>query len=195
MRFAAIIVGMCAFSGIPAAPAAAQDSQAQSYTIRANAHSVCNLSVPQNTGASNMTLGSGSAAGAVIAIPSLNDDITAQVQPASISLTMNIVCNRHHGLRVKTGNGGLTPTVSGGAARSGFANRVDYATDANWGATKASQHTSGVSGQTTSEIFSPGAFSGNLSLNILIDESGAGHLPLTAGIYTDTLVLTLSPHF
>ena len=65
----------------------------------------------------------------------------------------------------------------------------------NWGAASATLQTSGVLSAATPEVHSPGAFSGNFALQVLIDESGAGHLPLTAGTYTDTLTVTLSPHF
>jgi hypothetical protein len=55
--------------------------------------------------------------------------------------------------------------------------------------------TSGVSNQATPHLHSPGAYSGNVTLQVLIHESGAGHLPLAAGTFTDTLTVTVSPHF
>jgi hypothetical protein len=196
MRFAVLLIGIGTLSGLLVRSACAQDSQAQSFTIRANAHSVCTLSAPQNALAANMVLGAGSANQPVINIPSLHDGKTAQLQHASILLMMKMVCNRAHSLQVTTGNGGLrSQNGSDAQARPGFANRVDYATQVNWGAASAKLHTSGISGQATQEVFSPGAFSGNFALQVLIDESGAGHLPLTAGTYTDTLIVTLSPHF
>ncbi len=196
MRKVIVLVGVCTFGGLLGRPAFAQESQAQSFTIRAYAQSVCTLSAPQNTQATNMTLGAAAANQAVINIPSLNDSRTAQLQPASILLMISMVCNRAHSLHITTGNGGLrSQTGSTAQARLGFADRVDYATHANWGAASATLQTSGVLGAATPEVHSPGAFSGNLALQVLIDESGAGYLPLSAGTYTDTLTVTLSPHF
>ena len=196
MRWVVLVIGVCSFAGLQARPASAQDSQAQSFTIRAHAHSVCALSAPQSAQAANMALGAGSVNQPVITIPSLHDGKTAQLQPASISLMLNMVCNRAHSLRITTGNGGLrSQTGSDVLVRPGFANRVDYATHVNWGAASAKLQTSGILGEGTAEVHSPGAFSGNFVLQVLIDESGAGHLPLTAGTYTDTLTVTLSPHF
>ena len=143
-----------------------------------------------------MTLGAASATNPVVTIPSLQDLTTAQLRPASITLMLNMVCNRAHSLRVTTGNGGLSfQAGSGVPGTPGFANRVDYATMVNWGTASAQLQTSGVLRAATPEVQSPGAFSGNLVLQVLIDESGAGHLPLTAGTYTDTLTVTLSPNF
>ncbi len=193
MRWAVILIGVCAFGGLLVRPAFAQDSQAQSFTIRAYAQSVCTLSAPQNTQATNMALGAGSATQPVVNVTSLSDGTTAQLQSASILLTMNIVCNRAHSLHITTGNGGLRSQTAPNAAA--FANRVDYATQVNWGTASATLQTSGVSSAATPEVVSPGAFSGNFALQVSIDESGAGHLPLTAGAYTDTLTITLSPHF
>jgi hypothetical protein len=196
MRYAFFLIGMCALGGLLARPAIAHDSQAQSFTIRAHAQSVCTLSALQNTDAANMTLDSASAGQAVVAIPSLQHPTTAQVQPASISLMLNMVCNRAHSLRIMTGKGGLRPqTASDGSARHGFASRVDYGTHATWGAASANLQTSGVLGEETPEVHSPGAFSGNFMLRLLIDEASAGHLPLQAGTYTDNIIIRLSPHF
>jgi hypothetical protein len=195
MRLLGLALGVLVSGGGLVSQAAAQESQSQSFTIRAHAHSVCNLSVLQNAGASNMALNPGSGAGGTVTIPVLSDTNTDQVQQASIALTVNMLCNRAHSIKVRTGQGGLSPAAVGSAAHMGFANRVDYATQANWGGAAALLQTSGATGQATPEIFSPGAFSGNLSLQILVDKSGAGNLPLEAGTYTDTLTLILSPHF
>lgn len=196
VRWTVLLVSVCALGGLLVRPAFARDSHARSFTIRACAQSFCTLSVPQNIQAANMALSGGSASRLVVNIPSLHNGKTAQLRPASILLTMNMVCNRSHSLHIATGNGGLrSQTGPNAQPRLGFADRVDYATHANWGTASATLQTSGVSGEATPEVHSPGAFSGNFALQVSIDESGAGHLPLTAGTYTDTLTVTLSPHF
>ena len=194
MRWLVPLIGACAFGGRLVQPAFGEDSQAQSFTINAYAQSVCSLSLPKTTQASNMALGAGSGIQPVINIPSLHDGKSAQLQPASISLTLSMVCNRAHSLHIKTGSGGLRSQTSSGAG-AGFANRVDYATHVNWGMVSGELQTSGVSNQATPHLHSPGAYSGNITLQVLIHESGAGHLPLAAGTFTDTLTVTVSPHF
>lgn len=194
MRLAVHLIGVCVFMGLSAQPGFAQNSQAQSFTIRAHAHSVCSLSSAQSTQAVNMAMGAGSANQTVINVPSLQGTQTAQLQPASISLMITMVCNRAHSLRITAGNGGLQ-FQTGPVSQPGFASHVNYAANAYWGAASAHLQTSGVLGEATPEIYVPGAFSGSFVLQLLIDESGAGHLPLLAGTYTDTLTVTLSPHF
>ena len=194
MRWLVPLIGACAFGGRLVQPAFGQDSQAQSFTIKAYAQSVCTLSPPQTTQATNMALGAGSGIQPIISIPSLHDGKTAQLQAASISLTLSMVCNRAHSLHIKTGNGGLSSQTSSGAG-AGFANRVDYATHVNWGTVSGELQTSGVSNQASPDLHSSGAYSGNITLQVLINELGAGHLPLAAGTFTDTLTVTVSPHF
>ena len=141
-----------------------------------------------------MTVSGGSSIQVVISVPSLVNERTAQLQPGSISLTANVVCNRPHSLRIVSGNGGLRPqSGSDIPAAAGFANRIDYTVRASWGAATAQLQTSGVAGAATPEVQSPGAYAGDLVLQISVDESGAGHLPLSAGNYTDALTVTLSP--
>ena len=141
-----------------------------------------------------MMVSGGSSIQIVVSVPSLVNERTAQLQPGSISLTTNMVCNRSHSLRIVSGNGGLRPQSGGDTpAAAGFANRIDYSVRANWGAATAQLQTSGVAGAATPEVQSPGAYAGDLVLQVSIDESGAGHLPLSAGNYTDALTITLSP--
>jgi hypothetical protein len=195
MRYAAVTIIASTLIGIPPGPAAAQDSQAQAFTVDGYSQSVCTLTAPQNAQATNMNVGSSSAVQVVISVPSLVDEKTSNLQPGSISLNMNMVCNRAHSIRIASGNGGLRPQVdSNGTARAGFANRVNYAAQANWGAVSAKLETASGE-QVTPEAQSLGAFVGNLALQVSIDQSGAGNLPLMAGTYTDTLTVTLSPAF
>lgn len=175
-------------------PAVAADGQSQSLTVKGYAQSVCTLTPVQTSQATNMMVGGGSSIQIVVSVPSPINERTAQLQPGSISLTANMVCNRSHSLRIVSGNGGLRPQNGGDTpAAAGFANRIDYSVRASWGAATAQLQTSGVAGAATPEVQSPGAYAGDLLLQVSIDESGAGHLPLSAGNYTDALTITLSP--
>jgi spore coat protein U-like protein len=196
MRLDTFLIGIGVVAGLLARPALAQNGQTQSFTIKGHAHSVCSLSGVQSVQAANMALGARSANQPVINIPSLSNAPTAQLQPASISLMITMVCNRAHSLHIAAGNGGLqSQTGPDASAKPGFASHVNYAANAYWGAASAHLQTSGVLGEAAPEVYVPGAFSGSFVLQILIDESGAGHLPLLAGTYADTLTVTLSPHF
>jgi hypothetical protein len=196
MRCTVVILCICALGVLQGRPVAAQDSQTQAFTIKGYAQSACTLTAPQNTQATNMTVGSSSAVQVLVSVPTLIDEKTGNLQPGSISLNMNMVCNRAHSIRIATGSGGLRPQSDASApARPGFANRVDYAAQASWGAVSAKLQTVGGNGQATPEAQSPGAFVGNLALQVSIDESGSNHLPLMAGTYSDTLTVTLSPSF
>ncbi len=184
----------CAFEMLLAHAAAAQDSQAQSFTLRGRAEAACGFSAPQSTQASNMALAASSSSQNLISITSLLNPNTAQLQPGSISLTMKGLCNHSHSLTVTSANGGLTRQIGSAAPLvNGFARRIDYTAKVSWAAASASLLTSGISGQKTPAAVTLGAFSGDLSLQIDIDASGAGNLPLPAGTYTDTLTVTLAP--
>jgi hypothetical protein len=184
----------CALHLLAAPLAAAQDSQARSFTLQGQAQASCGFSAPQSMQASNMALASNSASQNVISITSLVTPNTAQLLPGSISLTLKGLCNQSHSLSITTANGGLKP--QGGITSplsAGFASRVDYIAQVTWAATSASLSTSGLSGQSTPAAVTAGAYSGNLFLQITINASGAGNQPLIAGTYTDILTVTLSP--
>ena len=145
-----VLAGLFLLMWSSAQPAAAQDSQGQSFTIKGYSQSVCTLSAPQNSQGSNMTLGGGSAVQVLVSVPSLIDPKTGQLQPGSISMIMAMVCNRAHSIRIASGGGGLRPqTAPDAPAVPGFANRVDYAAQANWGAVSAQLQTSGAGGGDT----------------------------------------------
>jgi hypothetical protein len=126
----------------------------------------------------------------VLAIDQLIDPTTAQLKPASISLSLNGICNHTHTLAIQTNRGGLQ-TSSG--ARPGFSNRVDYSASVLWGGSSSSIQTSGVAGESSPNAVMPGAFSGTLQVEIRINADGANRLPLLAGTYSDNIVITFKP--
>jgi hypothetical protein len=196
MRSPAFLACLCPLVWPIAQPAVAADSETQGFTVKAYSQAVCTLALPEINQATNMTMDGGSAMRIVVSAPTLVNEKTAQLQPGSISLTTYMVCNRPHSLQIVSGKGGLRPQSGGDTpAMAGFANRIDYSVRASWGAAAAQLQTSGVAGAATPDVQSPGAYAGNLVLQVSIDESGAGHLPLSGGNYTDGLTITLSPRF
>ncbi len=189
-----LLAGLSLFVWPFAESSVAADSQSQALSVRGYAQSVCTLAAPQISQSTNITISGGTAIQIVLNVPALVDEKTAQLRPGSVSLTANLICNRSHSLRIVSGNGGLRPQTGGDTpAGTGFANRIDYTVNASWGGATAQLQTSGVGGAATPEVQSPGAYAGNLVLQVSINESGAGHLPLVAGNYTDALTITLSP--
>lgn len=141
-----------------------------------------------------MTLASTAAGQNLISISALANPNTAQLQAGSILLSMKGLCNQAHALTITSSNGGLkSQSPSNAPLGTGFASRVDYVAQATWASNSVTLQTAGIIGQSAPPAQVTGAFSGNLILQIAIDPSGAGYLPLIAGGYTDTLTLTLAP--
>jgi hypothetical protein len=165
----------------------AMAADAPAVAVQGSAPPICYLTPPQLGQASNMTLGSMSASQYVLLINQLNDPATAQVRPASISLSLRAICNHAHSLAIQSRSGGLR-TATG--ETPGFSNRVDYSVSVLWGGSSNSLQTSGIAGQSSAETVTPGAFAGTLQLQISVGADGANGLPLLAGIYSDNIVIT-----
>jgi hypothetical protein len=136
-----------------------------------------------------MTMGAASATPNSISINQLADPTTAQLLPASITVTSKGACNHAHAFKIATKNGGLQT----GTSALGFANHVNYTAIVSWGSIVSQLDTSSVPGQTTLNSITTGAYSGNMQLQIQISTNGAGNLPLVAGAYTDDLTITFGP--
>ena len=137
-----------------------------------------------------MMLGSAFGGQVPLAINQLVDPATAQLQPASISLSLNGICNNAHTLVIQSNGGGLQTSAG---ATLGFSNHVDYSASVLWGGTSGSLQTSGAAGQSSSLAVVPGAFAGTLQLQIIVAAGGANGLPLLAGAYADTITITFKP--
>ena len=137
-----------------------------------------------------MTLGSASASQANLVINQLVDPATAQLKPASISLSLNGICNNTHTFSIQSNEGGLQ--TSNGAT-PGFSNHVDYSASVLWGGSSSSLQTSGAAGQSSPIAVVPGAFAGTLQLQVTVGAGGANGLPLLAGTYSDNITITFKP--
>ena len=137
-----------------------------------------------------MTLGSASAGQANLAINQLVDPATAQLQPASILLSLNGICNNAHTFAIQSNAGGLQ--TSNGAT-PGFSSHVNYSASVLWGGSSSSLQTSGMPGQSSPMAIVPGAFAGTLQLQFTVAADGANGLPLLAGTYSDNIVITFKP--
>lgn len=158
--------------------------------VKGSAPAICYFTPAQAGQATNITLGSVSASQFTLMINQLIDPATAQLQPASISLSLNGVCNNAHTFTIQSNGGGLQTS---GSAMPGFANHVDYSASILWGGASGTLQTSGLAWQSSSTGVVPGAFAGPLQLQIMVGAGGANGLPLLAGTYSDTIIITFKP--
>ncbi len=100
-------------------------------------------------------------------INQLVDPATAQLQPASISLSLNGICNNAHSFVIQSTGGGLQTSAG---ATPGFSNRVDYSASVLWGGASSSLQTSGAAGQSSSH----GRGAGGVRRNAAAANRGCG---------------------
>jgi hypothetical protein len=168
---------------------ASADGDNPAVAIQGASPAVCIFAAPQSGQASNMILGPTSATQNSISVTKLADSTTAQLLPASITVTSKGVCNHAHAFKIASKNGGLHT----GTNAPGFANHVNYTAVVSWGGMISELSTSGLSGQTTPSNMTTAAYAGNMQLQILIPEDGASRMPLLAGQYADDLTITFGP--
>ena len=169
---------------------AAIAGNAPEVAVKGAAPAICYFAPAQSGAASNMTLSSASASQASLVINQLVDPANAQLRPASISLSLNGICNNAHTFTIQSNGGGLQTNTG---ATPGFSNRVDYSASLLWGGSSSSVQTSGIAGQSSPTAMVPGAFAGTLQLQITVEAGGANWLPLLAGTYSDNIVITFKP--
>ncbi len=176
--------------GVAVMATSALAADGPAVAVKGAAPAICYFTTAQSGPASNMTLGSASGGQYALSINQLVDPATAQLQPASIALSLTGICNNAHSFVIQSTGGGLQTSVG---ATPGFANRVDYSASVLWGGASGSLQTSGAAGQSSSLAVVPGAFAGTLQLQIVVAAGGANGLPLLAGAYADAITITFKP--
>ena len=171
------------------------DSQGAAVTLRAEAPGICGLAAAQTINGVNATLGASSQAPNAIFINQLTNPSTGQLLSASISLKFKAVCNYAHYFSMQTANGGLQPQTRSVPVAGGFLDHVNYTARLGWGAATNALKTSGAAGQKIPALFIGGAYAGDLTLDFTVDGNSGNNLPLLAGSYSDTLIITLGPQF
>lgn len=133
-----------------------------------------------------------------IRINQLTDPATLSTNAASAQMSFPAVCTVAHRVRIKSLNNGLWRTqASGTSAASGFANAVPYTVGVKWSENNSRfEVDAGSRGNREQSILHGQPAAGDLTLTVSIAE-GASNLrtdsPLMAGVYADTLVVTLEP--
>jgi len=197
MRTAAILAGLSL--GLAAAGAAsAQTAQPQpaNFPVHGETPQLCIVGNPQ--------LGSGglvnflSLNGTTLRIDRLADSRTLATQAASADVTFAAMCNFPHRVVLESQNGGLFRGGSvGQPPPSGFADGVPYTATLTWGPVNASFFVDAAARKDTQLGVAVGLpVAGDLKLHLAI-QPGASNLtanaPLIAGVYSDTLFVTLEP--
>jgi hypothetical protein len=136
--------------------------------------------------------------GAKLQIEQLVDQQALSTRAASAQVAFDAVCTFPHRIVLQSSANGLWRNQTSGVARpAGFADGVPYSAVLNWGdATdnlNADATSRGLKQQVTPVA---GARVGTLTVDFAI-QAGASNLaansPLLAGVYSDTLTITLEP--
>jgi len=136
--------------------------------------------------------------GTTLRISQLADPKTLAANAASATITFPAACNVPHQIVLESQNNGLYRGGAGGAPPPpGFADGVPYTVQLTWGPISSTffvPATTRLTNQDRVVVGEPVA--GDLKLLLTI-QAGASNLvanaPLVAGVYTDTLFITLEP--
>jgi|SRR5579872_1594125 len=161
-------------------------------------------SAPQICAVSNPVLSSGalinfqSLNGTSLQIGELADPKTLATNTAEATVTFQAVCNYPHQIVLESQNNGLYRDGAAGATPPpGFADGVPYTAQLTWGAVSSTFFVAATTRQTTQDrVVVPNPTAGDIKIQLTI-QAGASNLsansPLIAGVYTDTLRVTVEP--
>jgi len=180
---------------VSAAPARAQSDQGQSIGFGGEAPPMCAVtSAPTSSQAANVQLNSADLSQGRIVIDQLVDTSTAQLQPASITLSFDVTCNAPHRVLIRSVNGALEPENQPAALAERFVTEVYYSALLTWDDTTIEMTASGDAATARSQSLTSFAVTGQVDLEIKVDASlNDMGTPLLEGTYSDTLVITLGP--
>ena len=174
-----------------AMPAAAQaqelDRATQRLELAANAPVACIVSQPSVGGQANATFISTSASSGQVNITEFVDPVNATSLASSIELSLPMVCNASHSVRVSSANGGL---LRGGAvsrtSSEGFSEFLPYNVGVDWSGRSVDLLTT----NNTADLAVSDPGKGDITIRIA---TPAGSGPLIAGQYTDSIVVEVQP--
>ena len=182
------LAGLCAAIGL-ATPLHAQGVETGTDTIRvyAAAAPACVVGEVRASGEANATFVPDSAGGTV-RISQLVDPQTAEPTATAIALAIPAVCNSAHRLIVESAEGGLQraggqPGMRGSA--TSFGDFLPYDVAIDWASRSVTRTSDQPIAANTQD-----AASGDLNIGIAIP---AGGTVLTAGSYSDTILVRFEP--
>lgn len=176
-----LVLAACAV-GAPAVAQSVDGPQTSQATFQGLAPGACIMGAPLAPSTDNAEVGALSPGSADVTITELVDE-DGEIQSATIILQLPAVCNQAHTLGLGSLNGGL---LSDGPAPTSdaFRSLAPYQVTVDWSGVQQ------VFDTQTGALVLPvdGAATGDVSLTIQIPPGGA---PLTAGVYSDQLVIEL----
>lgn len=194
MRRSGTILGLLGLALI-AAPGAAMAQQV-TFDVTGSAPQVCALQEPELT--SGPVQNVRSLSGSTLQIEQMVDPQTLATRAAQAQISFEAVCTFPHRIVMESrGNGLWRNQVAGLASPQGFADGVPYSAVLNWGEDSDQLDADATSRGAVQQVTPVGeARLGALTIDLNV-QSGASNLaansPLLAGVYTDTLIVTLEP--
>jgi hypothetical protein len=195
MRAGAVMAGMAA-TALAAGAAGAATTSPQVMTVAGNAPQICAVQNP--------VVGEGalinfrSLNGTTLQIDQLADPKTLATSAAVADVRFSAVCNYPHRITLESDNNGLWRGGSAGSTPpSGFADGVPYTASLVWGQVTDKLEADATSRRINDKVIPVGqATAGDIQIRVAI-QAGATNLsanaPLIAGVYSDTLRVTVEP--
>lgn len=192
LRHALIVAGLL----MPAAAQAQSNSATSNFAVTANVPGACAVGAPQL--AAGRQINFRGINGTTLQIDQMVDPTTLSTNAASVDVKFDAICTFPHRLKVETQNNGLWPTSERGArAPQGFGNAVPYRATATWADRSVTLVAdAGVRRIADNSVFVPGAGMGDILLRLEIEPGATNNqanAPLLAGVYGDTIRITLEP--
>jgi hypothetical protein len=181
---------------LPASAQAQSNSATSTFAVNASVPGACAVGAPAL--AAGRQINFRGLNGTTLQIDQMVDPTTLSTNAASVEVRFDAVCTFPHRLKVETQNNGLWSTSERpGRAPEGFANAVPYRADVTWAdRTLRLTADAGVRRTADSSVFVPGAGIGDILLRLEIDPGATNeraNAPLLAGVYGDTIRITLEP--
>lgn len=173
---------------IPAAASAQElDRDSQRLELSATAPVACVISSPRVTSQSNASFTSTGTSSGQVNITELVDANNARSRASAIELSLPVVCNASHRVRVSSSNGGLLRAGATGRGRGGaFQEFLGYNVGIDW----AGQTATLDSNTNNANINARQPGKGDMVIRIA---TPAGSGPLIAGQYSDSIVVEVQP--
>jgi hypothetical protein len=194
MRRGVIITGL--LGGLAAAGAAnAATTSSTPMSVSANAPQVCTVQQPVLSQGALVNFQA--LDGTNLRIDQLTDPSTLATAAASVSVSFDAVCNYPHRIVLESQNNGLWRTSTTAPAPTGFADAVPYTAQLTWGTINNTFRADAKARRlNTDSIPVDNPTAGKIVLNLSIqagDSNLSANAPLIAGIYGDTLRVTVEP--
>lgn len=133
--------------------------------------------------------------GSIVAVESLADPATLTTRAANVSLNLPTVCNTAHRITLASDNNGLWREPAVGPEPAGFSGAVPYQLQMNWAGQRTELDAEAQSRSVVDQVaIVDKPTVGDLGLTFSIRAGATGqatNTPLLAGIYRDTVRLTV----